>query len=148
VNIRPALVSECTRLTAIAHAAKRHWDYPEEWIALWKEDLTYTPARFDTEEILVAEIDSDIAGTVSLCCQGADADLEALWVDPAWIGRGVGSALLDCALRRARAVGASRMTIVADPNAVGFYERAGARQVGWIESTPPGRLLPRLTLPL
>jgi GNAT superfamily N-acetyltransferase len=148
VNLRPAQVSECNRLTAIAHAAKRHWDYPEEWIALWKEDLTYTPARFETEEILVAEMDGDIAGVVSIRCQGADAALEALWIDPAWIGRGIGSALLDCARRRARDAGARFMTVVSDPNAIGFYERAGARQVGWIESTPPGRLLPRLTLPL
>jgi N-acetylglutamate synthase-like GNAT family acetyltransferase len=96
----------------------------------------------------VAEVDGDIAGVVSIRCEGGDAELESLWVDPAWIGRGIGRALLERAESRARAVGASRMTIVADPNAIGFYERAGARQVGWIESTPPGRLLPRLTLPL
>lgn len=64
------------------------------------------------------------------------------------MGRGVGRALLAAALGAARAAGAGNMIIVADPNAVGFYEGAGARQVGWAESRPAGRRLPRMMLPL
>jgi len=147
VRIRPARVEECSRLTAIAHAAKRHWGYPEEWIALWRDELTYTPARFASEQIHVAEID-EVAGFVALRVDGDDAELEGLWVDPAWMGRGAGRALLAAAIESAAAAGASIMIIAADPNAVGFYEGAGARRTGWIESRPAGRRLPRMVLSL
>jgi predicted N-acetyltransferase YhbS len=150
LRIRPAEPSECDRLTAIAHAAKRHWGYPDEWISSWSDDLTYTASRFARETILVAELDEAIAGVVSISCHEREdgAELEGLWVDPALIGRGVGRALLGAALGEARAAGADHMIIVSDPHAVGFYERAGARQVGWVGSRPAGRSLPRLRLSL
>lgn len=148
VQIRPAHVQECSRLTAIAHAAKRHWRYPEEWIALWRDDLTYTPVRFEREQILVAELDEEVAGFAALRCDGDDAELEGLWVNPAWMQRGVGRALLAAAIEAAADAGAAIMVIVADPNAVGFYEGAGARHIGWNESRPAGRQLPRMILSL
>jgi GNAT superfamily N-acetyltransferase len=138
----------CPRLTAIAHAAKRHWGYPEEWIDLWRSDLTYTPERLARESVLLAEEGSEIVGVVSTSGGGERVELEGLWVDPAAIGRGVGSALLAAAVDAARSSGARELIIVADPNALGFYERAGAREDGWSDSVPAGRRLPRLRLPL
>ena len=43
VEIRPAQRTDADTLTAIAHAAKRSWRYPEEWIRLWSNELTVTP---------------------------------------------------------------------------------------------------------
>jgi ribosomal protein S18 acetylase RimI-like enzyme len=150
MRIRPARPTECDRLTAIAHAAKRHWGYPEEWIDLWKADLTYTPALLADLDVLVAELDEaePIAGLVAVLCRGDEAAIEGLWVDPDRLGRGIGRSLLAAAVSAARAAGVRRVTIVSDPNAVGFYERSGARVVGWKESSPPGRMLPRLDLAL
>lgn len=148
VRIRPAQPGECDRLTAIAHAAKRHWGYPDEWIAWWRDDLTYSVERFARETILVADLEGEIAGVVSISGGADEAELEGLWVEPSQIGRGVGRALLAAALDAARAAGAAHMVIVSDPHAVGFYERAGARRVGWVESRPAGRSLPRLHLAL
>jgi hypothetical protein len=53
------------------------------------------------------------------------------------------------AVSRARAGGASALELDADPNAVGFYERMGARQVGETPSSVvPGRSLPRMRIDL
>ena len=43
VEIRLAQRTDADTLTAIAHAAKRSWRYPEEWIRLWSNELTVTP---------------------------------------------------------------------------------------------------------
>jgi len=43
LHIRRAVPAEAGLLTEIAHAAKRHWGYPENWIRRWKSDLTITP---------------------------------------------------------------------------------------------------------
>jgi hypothetical protein len=48
-----------------------------------------------------------------------------------------------CQLDRARERGAERLTILADPNAAGFYERNGAVRISEAPSDAvPGRVLP------
>ena len=42
IEIRRAHPEEADTLTEIAHAAKRHWKYPESWIQQWQTDLTIT----------------------------------------------------------------------------------------------------------
>lgn len=53
-----------------------------------------------------------------------------MFVDPAFVGRGVGRALMDHAVALARELGHDSLTIVADPNAEGFYRRMGAQRIG------------------
>jgi hypothetical protein len=38
IIFRSGLGSDAPELTKIAFAAKRHWDYPEEWIDLWADE--------------------------------------------------------------------------------------------------------------
>ena len=57
--------------------------------------------------------------------------------------------LLAHAIAEARRRGAGRLTILADPNAAAFYERAGAVRIGEAPSDAvPGRLLPLYELRL
>lgn len=44
IALRPATPADAAVLTEIAHAAKRHWGYPERWVQLWRAALTITPA--------------------------------------------------------------------------------------------------------
>jgi ribosomal protein S18 acetylase RimI-like enzyme len=65
---------------------------------------------------------------------------------PKRIGRGIGRALFDHAVRRAASLGAGSVRIEADPYAEGFYRRMGARWVGEISYPIDGqeRKLPLL----
>jgi len=142
--IRHAVAADAEALTVIAHAAKRHWRYPEAWIALWRRDLTFTPQFIERYPVYCA-IEADTVVAVSaLVFAAADCELEHFWVAPTRMGTGVGRALFAHAVERCRAIGARRLWINADPNAEGFYERMGARRVGEVPSTPAGRMLPRL----
>jgi len=38
-SIRPAALADAGALTVIAQAAKRHWGYPEPWLAAWAAAL-------------------------------------------------------------------------------------------------------------
>jgi predicted N-acetyltransferase YhbS len=69
-----------------------------------------------------------------------------MWVDPRWMGAGIGRRLFAHLLRRLRRDGVARLTIASDPHAEGFYRKLGARRVGSVASTPRGRRLPLLTL--
>jgi len=69
--------------------------------------------------------------------------LNKLFVEPRHIRSGVGRVLLAHAVAEARQRGAERLTILADPNAPGFYERNGAVRIAEAPSDAvPGRLLP------
>lgn len=146
--IRPAKVEEAAMLTEIALAAKRHWNYPERWIELWREDLTITADFIEGNDVFVAVDCDNLIGFYALVISDGITELDHLWVLPKWIGKGIGRKLLDHALNRAAAIGAPRIEIVSDPNAEGFYRNAGARPIGEIVSTLEGqeRRLPRLAI--
>lgn len=146
--IRRAVAADAPALTAVAHAAKRHWRYPEAWIALWRGDLTLTPEFIERHPVHCALEADAIVGFYALVFAAADCELEHFWVLPSHMGSGVGRRLFAHAVDRCRAIGAPRLWITADPNAEGFYAHLGARRVGEVPSIPIGRMLPRLELPV
>ena len=144
-HVRPARPTDAPRLTVIAHAAKRHWGYPDELMQLWSNDLTISPSFVHEHSVWCATHDDEIVGFCAT--SGADVyELDHLWVEPDHHRRGIGTMLLQHAIQRARTEGATVLRIVADPNAVAFYEKHGAGQVGLVASTPAGRKLPVLEL--
>jgi GNAT superfamily N-acetyltransferase len=117
-------------LTEIAHAAKRHWGYPEHWMQLWCDVLTITPDYIDNSDVYIARLENEVVGFYALVGSGAKVTLDHLWLSPTQIGSGIGRSLFNHAVSTARQLGAVELEIEADPNAVGFYERMGATRVG------------------
>jgi GNAT superfamily N-acetyltransferase len=136
-------VSDPARLREIAFAAKAHWGYDEERVRAWADAIDLEDGR----EIFVAERDGGVVAWAAVIPQGEVCVLEDLWVDPPWMGRGVGAELFRRASERARELGATRMEWGAEPNAVGFYEKMGGR---WIRDhvSEWGRVLPTMGLDL
>ena len=56
--------------------------------------------------------------------------LSDLFVEPDSMGVGVGRLLVDDVATRAAAAGASHVDVIANPNAMGFYERLGFEITG------------------
>ena len=151
VTIRRADSSEAEQLTAIAHAAKRHWGYPEKWIEQWQIDLTITPEFIADNEVFVAIVNDSIAGCCALVVTGALAEIEHMWINPEHMGSGVGRALFEHARERARELQLPVLELSADPNAEGFYERMGAKRIADIPASMNGaaaRVLPRMRINL
>jgi GNAT superfamily N-acetyltransferase len=148
VEIRRATPDEADVLTEIAHAAKRHWGYPENWIQHWKADLTITPEFIDRNEVYVAINEEGIIGCCAIAFSESVAELEHMWIRPEQIGTGVGRALFAHIKERAANLNLPELEISADPNAEGFYERMGARKIGEVQAEIEGtpRVLPRLSL--
>ena len=148
VTIRRSTPEEAETLTTIALEAKRYWGYPEHWIKHWEADLTITPDFIHDNQVYVAEADGEIRGFYALCVNGDKAELEHMWVTPACIGTGVGKELFLDAMERAAALDVRDVELSADPNAAGFYERMGAKQIGEVDSPIDGqvRKLPRLKI--
>lgn len=130
MTIRAARIEEALQLTAIALEAKRHWGYPEHWMARWTDELTITPEYIQRQIVQVAERDGRIAGFNGLRILGDAALLDHLWVLPAMMRQGLGRRLFGQAESAGRLAGAKRLKIVADPHAEEFYHKMGAVTVG------------------
>lgn len=150
IQVRRAHPDEARRLTEIAHAAKRHWNYPEDWIEHWRTDLTITSDFIADNEVFVAIVNNEIAGCCALVVSGSLAEIEHMWITPEHMGSGVGRALFEYARDRAVALGLPSLELSADPNAEGFYERMGAERIGEIRASMDGqpRVLPRMRIEL
>lgn len=146
--IRRASADEASVLTAIALDAKRYWGYPEHWIKHWESDLTISADFISDNHVYVAEVDGEIRGFYALCVNGNKAELEHMWVSPAFIGTGIGKELFLDAMERAAALDVRDVELSADPNAAGFYKRMGAKKIGEVDAPVDGqpRKLPRLKI--
>jgi len=144
LKIRRALPEEADRLSDIALSAKRHWGYPERWIAIWRPQLTFSPEYFEENESWAAEVDNQPIAFYTLQDKDKNAWIEDLWVLPEYMGQGVGKRLFLHALSRARQLGYRILQLEADPNAVGFYEKMGMSKIGERHSEVDGqpRVLP------
>lgn len=150
IQIRPVIPAEADALTQIALAAKRHWGYPECWIEIWMPQLTFRPEYFESNETWAA-VDGDMPIAFYTLLEANEiASIENLWVQPEYMGQGIGKQLFLHAVANARARGYQTLQLEADPNALSFYERMGMHKIGERHSEVDGqlRILPIMEISL
>jgi GNAT superfamily N-acetyltransferase len=146
--IRRAHPDEGERLREITAAAKGFWGYDAGRVRAWAASLDLAPQRLAAAHAFVAEADGGPIGWAELLPPaGGVCVLEHLWVDPAWMRRGAGSALFRRAAEHAAGGGATAMEWEAEPNALPFYARMGGRPVRTTTSEW-GRELTVMAVPL
>jgi GNAT superfamily N-acetyltransferase len=141
IHIREGRESDFERLRAIAFEAKAHWGYDRALVEEWAQGGDFEPESLRHRLLYVAEEDGRPVGWAALIPRGEVGWLEDLWVDPAWIGRGLGRALFEHVATEARQRGARRLEWEAEPNAQGFYRHMGAAYRRDSEETEWGRVL-------
>ena len=123
LRVRPALPRDVPRLRDLVEP------YAAERILLAKELVGYYES---VQEFVVAESGGEVVGCGALHVMWSDlAEVRTLAVDPAWRGRGVGHALLEALLDRARALDLRRVFCLTFE--VDFFGRHGFRA---IDGTP------------
>jgi GNAT superfamily N-acetyltransferase len=149
IQLRDARQDELLSLSELCLRSKAVWGYDDAFMTACRTELTLRPDELQSTYLQVAERDCTAVGLAQVKVAGADADLLKLFVEPALIGSGVGRLLFGWATATARALGAVRMIIEADPGAAPFYEHMGARHAGLAASQSiAGRMLPRLQMQL
>ncbi|WP_040164941.1 GNAT family N-acetyltransferase [Microbacterium gorillae] len=147
--MRTARPDEAGEISALALRSKGHWGYSAAFLEACRDELTVTPEECAAGSVTVADMDGTIAGFFSVSGTVPTGVLDALFVDPQWIGKGVGRALLLRALRIVRADGFRSLELDADPGAEGFYAKHGAVTIGTAPSgSIPGRMLPHMRFDL
>lgn len=136
VRVRPADATEGERLREIAIASKGYWRYDLDQVRQWAAMGDFSEeGLLRDREVYVADADGRAIAWAAVSRKGDVAWLDDLWVEPEWIGKGIGSRLFRHAVDRAGRLGAKRLEWEAEPNAVGFYERLGGR---YLRDSAPG----------
>jgi GNAT superfamily N-acetyltransferase len=165
LSLRPGTCHEAQQLTELALRSKGWWGYSESFLQTCRAELTLSPQT--AEQTTVAQVDGHPAGFYLLSpippgsplappfgagsqvTASSHGSLDMLFVDPEFIGTGVGRVLAEDARRVAGAHGWTHLLIESDPQAVEFYRRLGAEQIGErLSASIPGRSLPLLELPV
>lgn len=129
-------------LSQISYQAKGYWGYPAEWLEIWKEDLTITPELISENDAWKIIIDDQIIGfTIIISHPDDSCEVEHCWIKPEYIGKGLGGKLLGHALGQKRYT-QKPFNVLADPNAVPFYEKFGFKTIKEVPGKPEGRQLP------
>ena len=149
IALRAAHPDEAGDLTELCLRSKAHWGYDDAFMAACRRELTVSQQVIAGSLLQVATVGGTPAAVAELGEEDGVWFLDKLFVDPPFMGLGLGRQLLAWAMKTAAAQGASSLEIAADPDAVPFYEHFGARQIGEEPSgSIPGRVLPLLELSL
>ncbi len=158
-NIRIIIAEERDHdmLTTIAFSAKRHWNYPEHYFELWKDELTISEEYIKNNLVYKACYLDKIPGFYSIVENKADFYsgevfvekgfwLEHIFILPKYHKMGIGRLMIDHAKQVSKTKGIKMLKIFVDPNATGFYEKIGACLSYNSPSSIPGRTIPVYSL--
>jgi GNAT superfamily N-acetyltransferase len=126
---------EGERLREIAMAAKGHWGYDADRVREWAAVGAFSPTGLRKKNVYVGSIEGKAVGWAATIGRGDVWWLDDLWIEPEWMGKGIGRRLFRHAAEHGRRAGAIRMEWEAEPNAAGFYENMGGR---YLRNSEPG----------
>ena len=153
LRINEATESDSKELTSISFEAKRHWNYPEYYYEVWKNELIITPDYINQNIVCKSQINNETIGFYSII-ENADIFwsgeiliekgfwMEHLFIRPKYHKLGIGRLMAEHAIRISKQKGINRLLVFADPFASGFYEKIGAHFLYESKSSIPGRFIP------
>lgn len=135
--LRLAQSAECGSLTALALRSKAFWGYDPIFLQACRDELTVQPAAAAAGRVVVLVEEDTPLGFYALSPgdRRDEGEISLFFVEPAVIGRGIGRALWNHAVAKARAEGLTRLKVLSDPFALGFYRAVGATLSGKIRSS-------------
>lgn len=134
LTIRRAKPSDALFLTSISFGAKRYWNYSEEHLETWHDELTITEEYIEENVVFVAQKKDTIIGYCSVTeveeayWKGENFIKAGYWLDhiyirPAYIRSGIGSKLIEELICYCRENDIEDLNILSDPNANGFFDK-------------------------
>ena len=131
-RIRDALPDEAAALEALQRRSSDVWEEYRAQLAA-NPDAIEAPIRRSQKGASAwpwTQTSSAWASRSYNRCRAGRCELDDLFVEPESMGLGVGRLLVDDVASRAEAAGAAFVDVIANPNALGFYERVGFEITG------------------
>ena len=136
-HIRQVISNDAELLSQLAIKSKAYWGYSEDFMQQCTEELKVTKEKINSADFdyNIYESNDELVGFYAIeRLNETEAELEALFVSPEFIGKGIGKALIEHAITTAKKSGFKKLNVQGDPNAEKFYFATGAELVGQLES--------------
>ena len=143
-NVQPGDIDQ---LTDISVRSKAYWGYSDDFMQKCTKELTVTKDDIGRSGLYFKAVASNqISGFYGLERFTLTVfELDRLYVDPRYIGKGVGKILIEHAIENVSQLGGNELIVQSDPHAREFYEAVGGVLYGKKESgSISGRFLPML----
>lgn len=116
--------------TEISFVSKKYWNYSDEWMEIWKDDLTITENFITNNYVYHLENDAnEIVGFYAFVKFDNYIELDSLFVSPEYIGKGFGNLLMTDFLSKVREIDFNYKKLKAEPFAEIFYKKYGFETV-------------------
>ena len=143
MRIEKAYRTDAEKITDLTIRSKNYWNYGDQQIAEWKDELTITSKYIEDNEVYKLIITNELAGFYAFQSGNKKiVKLNFLFIEPKYIGKGYGKILMTDFLQRIKKTDCEKVTLDADPNAEKFYESIGFKVVGKLKSSIKDRFLP------
>jgi len=153
IKIIKAQDYDCDILTEISFAAKRHWNYPDRYYDIWKDELTISKDYIKHNIVYKAQFGELILGFYSIVENNSDFYagetfvkkgfwLEHIFIKPDYHKVGIGRLMIAHVKLISKNIGINDLLIFVDPYAKGFYDKIGAHYLYESKSSIPGRMIP------
>ena len=142
--IRLGVLADLPAAAAVYRSASLSNAGDRDHLVAHPEYLILGPEGLAEGRTHVAEEDGSLVGFATWIEAGGTVELEDLFVHPAWIRRGIATALVKRIAEVLRARGVERLEVTANPHALGFYRAVGFIDCGVAETE--FRAAPRMEL--
>jgi ribosomal protein S18 acetylase RimI-like enzyme len=140
--IRDAAIADMTALSGVYRRSSLSNEGDRPNLLAHPETLELSDLAVREGRTRAADAEGEIVGFASWLGAGDAFEIEDLFVEPGWMRRGIGRALVLDMIAIARGIG--RIEVTANPHALAFYEKAGF--VVYREVVTRFRTAPRMRL--
>lgn len=149
MNIQKAIPEDHIRLTEITKKSKAYWGYSEEQILKWSNNLTVTIGYIENNPVFKLIDANEIIGYYSYIRQeNQQVKLDNLFIIPEYIGKGLGTYLMNDFLERMSIEKCQKIVLDSEPNAEKFYRKIGFKKIGEFETSIKNRFMPIMEMKL
>jgi GNAT superfamily N-acetyltransferase len=148
-RIRNAELGEVWALESLQCRSSSVWEADHDRLTTPREAAELPPdaIRDGRVRVAVGREDRQVGFSVVLPLRSRVCELDGLFVDPDFARQGIGRLLMADAFERARRAEATRIDVIADPRASGFYEKLGFRAAGQVTTRLGPALRMRVPIP-
>jgi ribosomal protein S18 acetylase RimI-like enzyme len=137
-----ANVEDAELLSSLSYSSKKFWGYSDELMNLWKSDLEINNQYIRENKVVKVFDEDNFLGFFAIKIdEELNAELDHLWLKPENIKRNYGRQIFKHIIENLASEGFSKMTLIAEPNAIGFYQKMNGKAIGKFQSKISGRFL-------
>jgi hypothetical protein len=144
INLRyiDANPEDAELLSSVAFESKKFWGYSNELMNLWKDDLEISREYILKNNVIKVFDGNTFIGFFAIKQQNEkSAELDHLWLKPESIKKNYGRAIFSFIINDLSSNNIEKFILIAEPNAIGFYQKMNGKVVGEFQSKISGRFL-------